>query len=95
MSRLVENNDAANTKRTNNKSSLGNGNNAKQNDVNNDNNIDYNPSYNNDIRLVKYDCTDAVGIEYITKTNLDNNNKTNGHNKQETIKIRTNNHYEW
>ena len=42
---LVENNDVDNIKHINNESSLGNGNNAKHNDINNDNNIDYNPSY--------------------------------------------------
>ena len=46
-----------------------------------DNNIDYNPSYNNDGPLVKYDYIDAYGIESITKTNVDNSTKANGRNE--------------
>ena len=30
-----------------------------------------------------------------TETNVDNSTEANGHNKQKTIKIRTNNHDEW
>ena len=44
---VVENNDAANNiERTNNKSLIDINNNAKHNEVSNDNNIDYNSLYN-------------------------------------------------
>ena len=78
---FVENNDADNIKHTNNKSSLGNGNNAKHNDMNNGNNLDYNPSYNNDGYLVKYDYIDTDGIRHTIKTNVDNSTKANNYNE--------------
>ena len=53
---------------------------AKQNEVINDNNIEYNPSYNNGGGLIKYDCIDAHGIDYIPETNVDKRIEANSHN---------------
>ena len=81
---------------TNNKSLLSTTNGAKHNEVSNGNNIDYNPSYNNDGRLVKYDYIDADGINHISEANVDNSTNASGHNEQKTIKIRANDHNnEW
>ena len=89
------NNEDNNIKRTNNKSLTGTTNNStKHNEVSNDNNIEYNPSYYKGGRLIKYDYIDAHGIDYISKANVDNSTEANGHNKQKTIKIQTNNHDE-
>ena len=86
-------NDDGNIKRTNNTSLLGTAtNNAKHNEVSNDNNIEYNHSYNNEGCLVKCHYIDAHGINHISEANFDNSTKADGHNEQTTIKIRTNNH---
>ena len=49
----------------------------------------------NEGRLVKYDHIDTDDIKHIAESNVDHSTKANGHNEQETIKIRTTNQNEW